>query len=359
MNGDVHEQDCIVSDRGGIIENTHRIHVAVVDSSGKLLYSIGNPDRITLLRSAAKPAQALAIVETGALEKFGFDDADLALMCASHNSEQRHITRARSMLKRIHAKEDDLRCGGHQAISPIVDQERMRAGITPTGIHNNCSGKHAGMLAGAVAIGAGMHNYHHFDHPMQQRVKRVIEDLCHADDTAVQWSIDGCNLPAPAMPLRYIGQIFASLAAAADVPGTRIDISSERTQNLSRIFHAMSTYPELVAGDGRFCTALMQAFQGNLVGKVGADGCYGVAIRGSDETKAHGADGAIGIAIKVEDGDREILYSAVVEILEQLQIGNPETLRKLESFHHPPRLNTMGVVIGGYWHRYQIRARDC
>jgi L-asparaginase II len=182
MNGETLEEDCIVSDRGGIIENTHRIHAAVVDSTGRLLYSIGNPDRITLLRSAAKPAQALAIVETGALEKFGYNDSDLALICASHNSEDRHLARARGMLEKLQASEDDLRCGGHPSISPEVNRAWVKADLQPTGIHNNCSGKHAGMLAGAEAIGAGVQNYHHLEHPMQQRVKHVVEDLCQANE---------------------------------------------------------------------------------------------------------------------------------------------------------------------------------
>ena len=181
INGEVLEQACIVSDRGGIVENTYRIHVAITDSNGKLLFSIGNPNRVTLLRSAAKPAQALAIVETGALEKFGFDDLDLALMCASHNSEERHLARARAMLQKIPATEDDLQCGGHPSISPEIAYEWIKNGVTPTAVYNNCSGKHAGMLAGAKAIGAELRNYHHLDHPMQQRVKKVTEDLCQAD----------------------------------------------------------------------------------------------------------------------------------------------------------------------------------
>ena len=181
-NGETLEEDCIVTDRGAIIETSHRIHAAVVDSTGRLLYSIGKPDRVTLLRSAAKPAQALAIVETGALEEFCFDDFDLALMCASHNSEERHLSRARSMLKKLRATEDDLRCGGHPSISPEVDRAWVKADLQLTAIHNNCSGKHVGMLAGAEAIGAGVQNYHHLEHPMQQRVKHVVEDLCQADE---------------------------------------------------------------------------------------------------------------------------------------------------------------------------------
>jgi L-asparaginase II len=148
--------------------------------------------------------------------------------------------------------------------------------------------------------------------------------------------------------------MYAGFAAAADAQNTKIDTSTGRTQVMARIFNAMSGHPELVAGNGRFCTALMEAYQGKLIGKVGADGCYGVGIRQSDRTRELGAAGALGIGVKVEDGDREILYSAVVEILEQLQIGTPETIRKLASFHHPRRVNTMGVIIGGLSHRFQV-----
>lgn len=148
--------------------------------------------------------------------------------------------------------------------------------------------------------------------------------------------------------------MYAGFATAADAQITQIDISTSRTQMMARIFNAMSGHPELVAGKGRFCTALMEAYQGNLIGKVGADGCYGVGIRRSDRTRELGATGAVGIGVKVEDGSREILYSAVAEILRQLQIGTPETIRKLASFHHPQRLNTMDVVVGGLSHRFQI-----
>lgn len=185
MNGDILENDCIVSDRDGIVENTHRVHAAIIDSNGKLLCSIGNPKRVTLLRSAAKPAQALAIVETGALEKFDFDDRDLALICASHNSEERHLKRARAMLEKIPASEDDLQCGGHPSISPEIAQRWIKNGVTTTAVYNNCSGKHAGMLAGAKALGAGLQDYHQLGHLMQQRVKQVVEDLCEADGVSL------------------------------------------------------------------------------------------------------------------------------------------------------------------------------
>lgn len=350
--------DYVVTDRCGIIESRHQVHAAVTDATGKLLFAVGDPSRMTLARSAAKPVQALAILETGCFEKFlGLDDADLALMCASHNSEERHIVRARAMLQQIGAGEDDLRCGGHAALSDAVKREWIKQDYAPTAVCNNCSGKHAGMLAGSQAVGAGFMGYEFPDHPMQLRVKRVVEELSGLEGDMVKWGIDGCNLPAPALPLQYMGKMYAAVAAAADAADAvdKSDGLSTRTQALSRIFHAMSQYPELVGGHGRFCTELMRGFQGALIGKIGADGCYGVAIRASEQTRKLGAVGAIGIAVKIEDGNIGVLYSAVAEILERLQIGTPEMRLKLAAFHQPDIVNTAGVVTGGYSHVFELR----
>ncbi|KAL2831046.1 L-asparaginase II [Aspergillus pseudoustus] len=347
--------DFIVSDRCGIVENRHEIHAAVTDATGKLLFAVGDPLRMTLARSAAKPAQALAIIETGCFEQFKFDDADLALMCASHNSEEKHIQRARVMLDKIGAVEDDLCCGGHVALSEAVNRDWITRDHTPTPICNNCSGKHAGMLAGSRALGAGFSVYHLPSYPMQLQVKQVVEELS-GPEAMVQWGIDGCNLPAPALPLQYMGKIYAAIAASADLVAKSSGLSA-RTRALSRIFHAMAHYPDLVGGEGRFCTTLMQEFQGALIGKLGADGCYGIAIRASEQTKALGAVGAVGIAVKVEDGNIGVLYSAVVEILERLQIRLPDDRRsqKLAQFHHPKVLNTARVVTGGFSHPFKLR----
>ncbi|KAL3462321.1 L-asparaginase II [Aspergillus heterothallicus] len=345
--------DFIVSDRCGIVENRHEIHAAVTDATGNLLFAVGDPLRMTLARSAAKPAQALAIMETGCFEQFNFDDVDLALMCASHNSEEKHIQRVRSMLDKISAAEEDLCCGGHAALSEVVSRDWIKRDFTPTPTYNNCSGKHAGMLAGSKALGAGFGVYHLPAYPMQMRVKQVVEELSGLDHM-VKWGIDGCNLPAPALPLQYMGKIYAIIAASADSVAKSSGLPA-RTRALSQIFHAMAQYPDMVGGEGRFCTLLMHEFQGALIGKLGADGCYGIAIRASEETKALGAVGAIGIAVKVEDGNIGVLYSAVVEILERLQIGPPKSRQKLAVFHHPDILNTAGVVTGGLTHPFELR----
>ncbi|KAM0551725.1 hypothetical protein ACHAPJ_008292 [Fusarium lateritium] len=349
------EKNCVVTDRGGIVENIHRVHVAVTDSHGNILYSVGNPARITLARSAAKPAQALAVIETGGFRDAGFDEIDLALMCASHNAEERHVDRARSLLVKTKAQESDYRCGGHASLNPAVNQAWAQKGLDVTGgIYNNCSGKHAGMMAGALALGASVTDYHSPDHPMQVQVKKVVEELC-PEPTLVQWGTDGCNLPAPAFPLFYLAHTYAVFAAGAD-SAEQEDSPSPRTRNLARIFRAMSSYPEFVAGEGRFCTDLMQVYKGQLIGKLGADGCYGVGIRESEQTRRLGARGSLGISVKVDDGNLDILYAVVVEVLEQLNIGTSETRKALDRWHHFQRKNTVDVVIGSVSFDFQLRS---
>ncbi|KAL7809443.1 thermolabile L-asparaginase [Trichoderma gracile] len=345
MTVSAHKDSHVIIDRNGIIENRHLVHAAVVDSTGKVLFSLGDPSRVTLLRSAAKPVQALAVAETGALEHFAFDDGDLALMCASHSSEGRHIERARRMLAKAQHTEDQLRCGGHPSINPAINHKWIKRGFEPTAVYNNCSGKHAGMLAGAKAIGASADNYHLLTHPIQASVKRVVEEVAGLSEEEVQWGLDGCNMPAPAFPLSNLAKVYASFAQASDAVADGGPVTP-RVRLMGRIFNAMSQMPEMVGGEGRFCTLLMSALGGSAIGKVGADGCYGIGIRESEQTKRLGAEGAIGIAAKIEDGNLDILYAAVAEILAQLKLCGREDMQTLETYHHPKMKNTMRIVTG-------------
>jgi L-asparaginase II len=329
--------------RGDSIENTHIAHIAVVDAQGRLLCAFGDPLRITLARSAAKPAQALAIMETGSLEQFDLDDFDLAVICASHNSEPRHIQRVRGILEKSGTTEADLRCGGHPPISDEVFRSWIRSDFQPTPVCSNCSGKHAGMLAAAKALGETVENYHLQQHPLQAHVMRTVADVCELPDESIQWSTDGCNLPTPAFSLDRLGLLYAKIAAAADLDENK---RSPRNLALAKIYHAMTTHPELVAGEGRFCTQLMQTFGGQLVGKVGADASYAIGLRGLQSKGALSEQQAIGIAIKVEDGNMAVLYAIVCEVLEQLQVGTADQREQLKAFHRPAMVNNMGVTTG-------------
>jgi L-asparaginase II len=257
------------------------------------------------------------------------------------------------MLSKIGATEGDLACGGHPSLSEAVNRVRIKNDVTPTAIYNNCSGKHAGMIAGSKAIGASIENYHLSEHPMQLRVKRVFEELCGQDVEGLRWGVDGCNLPAPATPLNVLARVYGSFASAADAVQTGISVPP-RIRDSSRIFHAMSTYPENVAGEGRFCTELMRAFQGALIGKLGADGCYAIGVRASEHTRRLGSEGIVGIAVKVEDGNISVLYAGVVEILKQLQLGTDDLLQKLASFHPEIVLNTVGTATGCVSYQFKL-----
>lgn len=350
-------RDCVITDRNGVIENTHTVHAAVVDSSGKLLFSLGNPERLTLIRSAAKPVQALAVVETGAFETYDFFEADLALACASHNSEDGQVAQAKAMLDKIGAPESTLRCGPHHPNSEEVYKSWVRKDFEPTPITSNCSGKHVAMIAASRVLGAH-DDYHLPDHPLQLRIKETFEDLCGSDRNNVRWACDGCNLPAPACTLTTLAKLFMQFPETLDAleRGDQLVSSNPRSHAIARVYNAMVNNPYQVAGKDRFCTSLMSNFEKRVIGKIGADACYGVGIRASEDTRRLGAVGAVGIGVKVEDGNLEILYAVVAEILEQLQIGTQEMRKSLDSFHHIKRINTAKVETGKVAFAFDIRA---
>ncbi|KAJ5295455.1 hypothetical protein N7508_010276 [Penicillium antarcticum] len=364
------QTDTIHSTRGGVIENRHSVHAAVTNTKGVLLFSVGDAHRITLARSAAKPAQALAIVETGAVDKFNLDEGDLAFMCASNNSEERHIARARSMLDKVGADESHLQCGGHVPLSDSVHRDWIKRDFVPGAVCSNCSGKHVGMIAGAKVLACsaedGVEGYHLPTHPIQIHVRRVVDDVCGlgggTGDESV-WGLDGCNLPAPAFELHYLARMNARFAAAADSMASNPNPSAytgTRTEAMSRVFHAMWRHPGLVGGEGRFCTLLMEAYGGLLIGKLGADGCYGIGVRECEATRKLGVEGALGISVKIEDGNVGVLYSAVLEVLVQLGIGIagngdgvPDVLKR---FHRQKIVNTVGAETGALAPCMKVRA---
>ncbi|CAD0110921.1 unnamed protein product [Aureobasidium uvarum] len=335
--------DLVLNWRGDVLENSHIVHAAIVDSDNNLLYSLGDPSRLTLARSAAKPFQALAILEIGAAGKFGFDEADVALISGSHNCEDKHISRVTAMLQKVGVTEQDMRCGGHPALSKVINTKWLKADFVPTAIYSNCSAKHVGMLAAAKALGVGTENYHDPSHPVQLKIKQVHEDLANLKPEEIRWVIDGCNAPSPALPLWNLALMFAGLAHAAD----QDDVSpGPSTKNQARIYRAMAAHPHMIAGDSRFCTDFMRLFSGAVVGKLGAEGCYGVGVRNCEATRRLGAKDGLGIAVKIEDGNIDILYVALMEILTRLDIGTEEVREELNRSYCMMPKNTMGVVTG-------------
>ena len=334
----------LITYRGDSVENQYRASIAVTDAEGNLLRWSGDPQRITLVRSAAKPMQTLAIMRTGATDTYSFSDEDIALMCASHSSEEQHIQRARKMMASVNATESQLQCGGHAPLSEQVNRQWIKADYIPTGICNNCSGKHAGMIAGAISLTRSADGYHLTGHPMQQLVIKTVSEVTDLASDAIQWATDGCNLPAPAFPLDKLAMAYARFSRAAVRDSQGGETCDEKL--MARIFHAMAAHPEYVGGRQRFCTELMTVFRGQLIGKLGADACYAIGLSPSLSERAFGQAIATGIAVKVEDGNIEAMYSIIVEILSRLNILTEAQKEALTKFHYPPMLNTMGIVSG-------------
>lgn len=313
--------------RAALVESVHRVSVAVVGAGGGLVALAGDPDLLTYWRSAAKPFQALPLVEDGVLERFGLGPEDLALACASHSSEPRHRAIAERMLAAIGCDEADLACGPHPPLGPAVAREVAAGGVTLTSTWSNCSGKHAGMLALARFHGWPTAGYHRAGHPVQERILQAVRQWTGLSREELVFGVDGCTTVCFGLSLRAMARAYAALAAAP-------------TSALAAVRTAMMSHPELVAGEGRFCTELMQALPGHVVAKVGAEGVHCAAVPGA----------RLGVAIKVEDGDMRASPPALLGVLAALAPLVPDEARlpagALSHWARPALRNTRGETVG-------------
>ncbi|MGB3314528.1 MAG: asparaginase [Albidovulum sp.] len=281
--------------RGGILESMHAGHAVICDEQGEIVEAWGDPDAVIFPRSSCKMMQALPLIESGAAEAYGLTDAQLALACASHNGAAIHTDPVDSWLKGIGLGESDLRCG-----SQMPDDRDARKGLicsdtSPCQVHNNCSGKHAGFLTLNKHLKGGS-EYIEPDHPVQRAVREAFEEITEV--TSPGFGIDGCSAPNFATTMHGLAR-GVSRFAAADPDGT------SRDRAATRLFRAMTSYPELVAGEGRACTNLMRAMGGKVAIKFGAEAVF-VAIL--PELKR-------GIALKIIDGGTRASEAAITALL--------------------------------------------
>jgi len=278
----------IESYRGSILESRHTVHVAVVDGAGRLVASAGDPEYRTFWRSAAKPFQALPLVEDGVVQQFGLMRQDLALACASHSSERGQVALVREFLQRVGCSERDLMCGPHRPLSDAVAKDYETRGMRLTAVHSNCSGKHTGMLGLAKHHGWPTEFYARVEHPVQQRCLKAVSEYTDVPAKDVGVAVDGCGVACFALPLRSMALAY-----------TRIP---------PPILEAMVVHPELIAGEGRPCTEMMRAHPGRVVAKVGAEGVYSAFLIRE----------ALGVTLKVEDGHSFASALAIAAVLAEL-----------------------------------------
>jgi L-asparaginase II len=325
--------------RGNLVEVVHRGALAVVDNTGRLVARAGNPDWVVSLRSSAKPFQLLPLVESGLADQMGFGTHELAVMAASHSGSDAHVAAVRGVLERLGLDESALLCGTHAPIDSQAAAELVRAGKEPSPLHHNCSGKHAGLLAFIVGQGLPVADYTDPFHPAQAKILQTLSEMSDWPVEQIQVGIDGCSLPVFGLPLRQVALAYARLADPSALP-------EPRQSACRRIVAAMMAHPEMVAGSGRFDTALMRAGEGRIVSKGGAQGYQGLGIL---PELALGRR-ALGLALKIEDGNgRRGAPPATLEALRQLGVldGLPaEAQPELADFGPRPLYNYRRLPVG-------------
>jgi len=313
--------------RGGRVESRHRIALAVVDAQGVSRLAVGDPAMRIFPRSAFKPIQAIPLVESGAADAFRLDAAKLALACASHGGEPGHVETVTAWLDRLGLGVDDLACGAHLPSHAPTAAAMQRAGEHPTRAHNNCSGKHAGMLATAVHLAEPTAGYEVPGHPVQERVRAVLEAMA-GETLPAPPGIDGCGIPAWTVSLKGLAGMAARFADPAD-------LAPERRASVHRLAAAMRAEPWFVAGTGRLCTALMQAAP-SVLAKTGAEGVFWAAL----------PELGLGVALKVEDGAARAAEPALLAVLRALDAIDDRALGTLAEFAAPVLHNHAGDEVG-------------
>lgn len=311
--------------RGNLLESLHLGHAVVCDDTGQILHSWGDPDTLIYPRSSSKMIQALPLLTTGAADRHGLGSEQLALACASHNGAAIHTTRVQDWLQTLGLGDDDFRCGPQEPADIDARNTLIRAYDQPCQYHNNCSGKHSGFLTVAQHLGAGP-EYVDIDHPVQQAARAAFEDTTGADTPG--WAIDGCSAPNFQTTLLGLARAMAWFASAAD----RAD---RQSQAALRLTNAMMAHPDLVAGEGRSCTALMRAMQGKAAVKTGAEAVF-VAIL--PELK-------LGVALKITDGATRASECAITAILSGLGVLDADHPTAL-AYMNAPILNRRNIETG-------------
>jgi len=319
--------------RGNRVESFHRGSAVVVDANGRVIQAWGEVERPIYTRSAVKPLQALPLVASGAADRFGLTNAEISLACGSHAGEPLHVATAESMLRKAGQDSSCLECGVHWPLGESAVRELASLGHSPTPLHNNCSGKHAGFICLACHRGHDPAGYVQPDHPAMQEVTTalveatgsLLDDSCRA--------VDGCSIPTFAMPLRCLATGFARL-------GTGHNLTPSLASAAARIRVAIAAEPVMLAGSGRFDTRVITAFGEAVISKCGAEGVAAAAIPG------HG----LGLAVKIDDGAGRAAEVAMAVLLRRNLTAPLADYDELSRLAKVPLRNWNGTVVG------QVRA---
>lgn len=315
-------------DIGNTIENVHLGSVAVVDLQGRLLWAAGDPDYPTFTRSALKPFQALPFILADGPARFGLSQDEVALLCASHSGEDKHLAGVGAILDKIGLDPGHLECGCAVPLHYEFTGTKPPPDAEFTPLHHNCSGKHSGFLAWCRLHGAPTAGYVERAHPLQQAIRDTLADAVGLPAQRMQTGLDGCSAPNYALPLSRLAHLYARLGQGARDP--------QLGGAMGILCDAMTARPDMVSGEERTDLHWMTAGGGDWVAKIGADAVQAIGIRSA----------GIGIAIKIADGNSRALHPAVYAVLDQLGLLDDARRAVLERYRQPPIKNARGMLAG-------------
>jgi L-asparaginase II len=322
--------------RGGTLESVHRGHLIIIDGDGNTIAALGAPETVTFIRSSSKPLQVMPFLMSGGAERFGFTEREIALACGSHGGEPVHTETAASMLEKAGLSEKDLRCGTHMPFNEAAAHALSEAHREPNQLHNNCSGKHAAMLAFAKHIGAPLDTYELPEHPIQQKMLGMMAKMCELPREDIKLGIDGCAAPNFALPLINMARGFSRLVFPPE------SFDGELREACRRVVSAMMTCPEMIGGTERLDTMVMQALRGQMICKIGAEGVWLAGILPCPQFKR-----GLGLALKIEDGNDNRARAAVgIEILRRLNIMDETNSAALRYLSPLAIKNRRGDIVG-------------
>jgi L-asparaginase II len=326
---DTGTKPAVVVTRGGIVESEHFVRHALADADGTIVSSTGDIDGPTFMRSSAKPLIGAVVARSGAADRFGLTEQELAVAVGSHSGEPYHVVAVRSILSKIGLDENALACGPHPPLHEPSAKALVAQGLEPGRIHNNCSGKHAAILALAVHRGAAPDGYLEPNHTAQVEILEGCAHLLGVPRESMVIGVDGCGIPVIGVPLRAAAICYAKFADPAR-------FGPEWGPSVKRIVHAMIEHPQYVAGTGRFDTDLMSAANGAIASKGGAEGYHATAMLANE----------LGLAVKVADGSYRAVSPFVLEMLERRGILAGALLEALARHRRPKIKNYAGTIVG-------------
>ncbi|MBC2725284.1 asparaginase [Desulfosporosinus sp.] len=316
--------------RDGYVESIHYGYICVVDSSGQVLYNIGNYNTRIFFRSAAKPIQVIPLIQSGATKAFNFSKKEIAITCASHSGQKIHQETVGEILRKLSLNEVNLHCG---IMTPYSEEENKRLiseGQSPSVFHCSCSGKHSAMLALAKFRGHSTDDYEKMSNPIQQEILNTIAEFTDEDIHSIPIGTDGCGAPIYILPINKIALSYARLVAHAQ------NSKSPYSYSCKTVFDAMTQFPEMIAGDYKFCTELMRVTEGKLIGKVGCEAVYCLGIK----------EGNLGVCIKIVDGNERAVYPVVIQVLRELGILSTTEFNSLKPWYRQALHNNISEIIG-------------